>query len=145
MLNFGPHSQADLTNSPSTTTEAEEKTPTHAVRQEPHLYRPKRKCNSVTQEGQSRWSNRRGGFLAPQGTGLSDLEDRKQQVCSDSMGRRGSCHLKNGIESDPLLSHSQKIKQPKFAPSAVSAWTFIYPFVIPKQTSSGIPARVPIS
>jgi len=73
-----------------------------------------------------------GGLSTPpQGTGLSDLEDRKQQVCSDSMGRRGSCHLKNGIESDRLISHSQNIKQPEFVPSAVSAWTFILPLRYP--------------
>jgi len=65
MLDFGPHSQADLTNVLLTTTKTEGKTPTHALGQEPHLYRPKRNSNSVTQEGNHGGQTEGGGHSTP--------------------------------------------------------------------------------
>ncbi len=106
MLNLGPFSTRSHKFT-LTATETEGRTPTHPIRQEPHLYRPKRNSNFVTQEGRSRWSNRGGGILPPpQGTGLSDLEDRKQQVCSDSIRR---------AREDPATSRTG-LKTTRFSP-----------------------------
>jgi len=64
MLNFDPFSSRSHKFTLGDYRDGRE-TPPHSIGLEPHIYRPKRKCNSVTQEGKSRWSNRRGGFLPP--------------------------------------------------------------------------------